>query len=186
MAEMATGHSGLASRRYKAPEGPNGSSVATYIHSDAAWLVLGADLERSGNPETGWEAVLAYAKPPARASLIKVPHHGSIGAHHDQFWAECVSNEAVAILTPWSRGAGYLPTQADLDRLSSIARAVYLTAIPALRRVDRSPDVRRLLKRLHGERSISTLQGWGQVRARWEPDDGSWRVEVDGDAVEVR
>jgi len=180
--EAATGAPSVLSRRFKAPEGPNGASVAASIREGDATLLLGADLEKRANVESGWDAVLTYAKPATKASLVKVPHHGSSGAHHDAAWSELTS-EALAVLTPWTKGANYLPKQDDLDRIRGVADRVFLTAMPSLTRVKKDPAVEKLVRKLHGER-IEELRGWGHVRARRRAA-GAWLVEVDGDAVEV-
>jgi hypothetical protein len=147
-------------------------------------LLLGADLEAAANQETGWEGVVRYSTPPVRASVVKVPHHGSAGAHHDGMWTALSEDDVVAILTPWSRGARYLPTEQDLTRLRSLASRVYLTAVPSLRRARKDRDLERLIRRLHGDQ-VMRLRGWGHVRARRRLDEGSWRIELDGDAVSV-
>jgi hypothetical protein len=183
--ERAEGKKRAAGGRYKAPDGPNGASVATAINGSAERAVLAADLELSNNPDSGWEAVMAYARPSAAASLVKVAHHGSPGAHHDRFWAEAVTDEAVAIVAPWSNGGNFLPKVDDLRRLQSVAEQVYVTAMPGLRRVDGDPRARSLLRKLHGGKRLYELARWGQVRARRRSDDTSWRIELSGDAVLV-
>lgn len=182
--EAATQQEIATPRRYKAPEGPNGASVATVVRGCGNNVLLGADLERSDNTESGWDAVVRYAKPELRSSLFKVAHHGSGGADHPDIWAELVEEEVVAILTPWSKGTQFLPTQEDLDRLRTDAHSVFLTAVPSLARVRKDPDVERLVRRLHGEQ-INRLKGWGHVRARRRLNDDSWTVELRADAVAV-
>jgi hypothetical protein len=182
--EAATQARSNVPRRYRAPEGPNGASVAAWVRNANLGILLGADLENSANEEAGWEAVVKYCKPPIQASAVKVPHHGSAGAHDAGMWSELVAAEAVAVLTPWARGVKFLPTQADLDRLTSVAERVYLTASPALRRVKRDPELNRMLSRLHGD--ISVLRGWGHVRLRRRPNHSEWQVELDGDAAAAR
>jgi hypothetical protein len=39
---------------------------------------------------------------------------------------------------------------------------VYLTAVPALKRAAVDRDVQRLLRRLHGDKAVYELKGWGQ------------------------
>ncbi len=171
-------------RRYRAPEGPNGASVVTSIRNAEIAVLLGADLEVSANVEAGWDGLLKYAKPTAKASVVKVPHHGSPGAHHDAVWTELSEDEVVAIVTPWARGGRYLPTQEDLARLRSSASRVYLTATPSLARARKDAELERLIRRLHGER-LEELRGWGHVRARRRLDEETWRIELAGDAIVV-
>lgn len=182
--EGATEPESAVPRRYRAPEGPNGASVAAVVRKNGITILLGADLEKSDNPEAGWDAVLTYAAPAAAASLVKVPHHASPGAHHDDMWKKLAEPDSVAIVTPWSLGAGFLPAESDLIRLRGVTDKLYLAAVPTLARVKKDPAVNRLVNRLHGDK-IEELRGWGQVRARRRPDEPEWRVELEGDAIRV-
>lgn len=157
------------------------SSVVTRVISNGTELLLGADLERSSNPETGWDAVLRYAKPSRRSAVVKVPHHASEGAHHDDVWVEMLEDDPIAVITPWVNAGNYLPLERDLDRLKGLTTQVYLTAVPAFRRAKLDRDVERLVKRLHGG-SVEELVGDGAVRLRKRPAEDTWRVELQGDA----
>jgi hypothetical protein len=179
--EQATGEKVAFPRRYRAPERPNGASVAATVRAGETSILLGADLENSANPATGWDAVLAEAKPDIPASVVKVPHHGSEGAHHDGVWAEIVDRDSVAIVTPWMLGGGHLPTEADLDRVRGVAGTVYLAAMPMKRRARKDSDVEKLINKVAGVK-VEELLGYGHVRARRTSDESSWRVELDGDA----
>lgn len=179
--ERATGETIAFRRRYRAPEGPNGASVATTVQAGGTSLLLGADLDNAKNPLTGWDAVLAYAKPSISASIIKVPHHGSEGAPHDGVWAEMVDDEAVAIVTPWVLAGRHLPTEDDLSRLRGVAGSLYLTAMPTIGRAKKDSAVEKFITKVAGVR-LEELRGWGHVRVRRTPDETSWRVELDGDA----
>ncbi len=183
--EAATGEPFQLRRRYKAPEDPNGGSVATAVRVGDICIVLGADLESTANPEAGWEAVVRYSKPARSASLIKVPHHGSKGAHHDRFWEECIDNDAIAVLSPWRHGGGFLPQPGDLDRLRRTAGDVYLSSLPVPQKAEMSHEVERLVRRLHGGREIKSLNKWGQVRLRRRVSDVDWSVQLFGDALKV-
>lgn len=171
-------------RRYTAPEEPNGASVAATVRVGGTSILLGADLENSANPMTGWDAVLTYARPDRRASAVKVPHHGSEGAHHDQVWSELVEEQPLAIVTPWALAGRHLPTESDLSRLRSIANRVYLTAMPTRGAVKKGSAVEKLISKVSGVR-VEELRGWGHVRARRKPDEAAWRVDLDGDACAI-
>ena len=168
-------------RRYKAPDTPNGASVASYVKALGSQVLLGADLEVSTNPLAGWKAVVDYAKPSDQSIAIKIPHHGSVTGHDDLIWTELMAPDSLAIVTPWNRGRGHLPGEEDLDRIRSVAKDVYITAMPRLRRVHKTAEVDRLINRLHG-RDLHELRGWGHVRARRKYGEDGWRVEKFGDA----
>ena len=181
--EQATGQPIALQRRYRAPEGPNGASVATSIRASPDSVLLAADLERSNNPESGWRAVVSYAKPSTAASLVKVPHHASCGAHYDRMWEEMVASDSAAVVTPWALGGNFLPTQRDLDRLKAVTGRLFVTAVPSLARAQKDREVARLIERLHGQ--VDELRGWGHLRARRRTGESAWTIELDGDATEV-
>jgi hypothetical protein len=94
-------------------------------------VLLGADLENARNPATGWDAVLAYARPMIRASVVKVHTPRSEGAHHDEVWAELVEMTQSRSSRP-----GFLrrppPKEEDLERLREVCGTLYLTAMPTM------------------------------------------------------
>lgn len=182
--EAATAARSTVPRRYRAPEGANGASVAMSVRNENVAVLLGADLETSTNDEAGWEAVVRYCRPSVQASAVKVPHHGSSGAHHEEMWSQLAVSNALAVLAPWARGTKFLPTDEDLGRLRSVAGRVYITAVPSLARVRKDRELEKMIRRLHGE-NISKLRGWGHVRLRRRLDEPEWRVELDGDATTV-
>lgn len=179
LVEAATDAAGAVPRYYHAPEGPNGASVATWVRSKGIGLLLGADLERSNNPDSGWDAVIRYCLPADKASALKVPHHGSEGAHHEQVWQDMLEPNCLTIITPWVRGGRALPLERDLERIVSLSSRAYITVHPdnVLRR--RKADA--LVKKLHGQEILQGA-GWGHVRARRRPNAADWRVDLDGDA----
>jgi len=178
--EAATGKSVTLRRRYTASEGPNGASIACSVRGPDDRIILGADLVNGPNPAAGWDAVLSNAKPEGPAAVFKVPHHGSEGAHHDGVWEEMLADDPIAVLTPWTLAGNYLPLERDIERLKRFTDNVFLTAMPALKRVEKAAQVERLIRRLHGDQ-LETLTGWGHVRARKRVGD-SWRVDLFGDA----
>ncbi len=180
--ESATGLESAIVRQYRAPEGPNGASVAAWIRNQDLCVLLGADLETSTNPETGWDAVLTYARPSPKGAAVKVPHHGSAGAHHDGMWMELLESDSIAIVTPWIRGKNHLPTQADLERLAATSSEIYITGLPARLLAKRKLD--SVVRKVH-DADVFEVRGWGHVRARRRVGSPGWRVELDGDAVRL-
>jgi beta-lactamase superfamily II metal-dependent hydrolase len=182
--EQATSQQIAVKRRYRAPEGPNGASVASYIDSLGLHVLLGADLEISRNDFTGWNDVVRSANPHSQASLVKVPHHGSRTGHDQVMWDVLVTNDSFAIVAPWIRGGRGLPTEDDLVRLKTLASKVYVTSLPQSRRIRRGAEVATLLRRIHA-RPLRSIKGWGQVRSRCKLGSSSWNISLFGDAFEV-
>ncbi len=182
--EAATGLERAVVGRFRAPEGPNGASVAAAVSVGDVRLLLGADLEDSPNPAAGWRAVVANAKPPQAASIVKVPHHGSQGAHSDDMWRHMVEPGAIAVIAPFHNGRVQLPRVEDLERLTNLGLQIYVTALPELVRAELDHSVERLVRREHGDR-VQALRGWGHVRARRRVGGDAWAVELDGDARQI-
>ena len=126
---------------------------------------------------------MTQARPDCVSTAVKVPHHGSEGAHHDGVWAELVDAESIAIVTPWRKGGGFLPLPADLDRLRGVAGRVYLTASPILATTRKDSSVEKFI-RIAGVK-VKELRGWGHVRARRSHSEASWRVDLSGDARQI-
>ncbi len=103
---------------------PNWVAVVLLIQIDNTAILLGSDLERKG-----WLEILATKeRPNCKASVFKVPHHGSQNAHEDRVWNEMLQSEPVATLTPWRKGGRKLPTENDVKRILSFTRKAYSTA----------------------------------------------------------
>ena len=91
---------------------PNEASVVLFIKVDQTAVLLGADLERRG-----WQDILDNGQPlDSKASVFKVPHHGSEDAHEDRVWTEMLCESPIAAIAPWRRGRAALPTETDIRR----------------------------------------------------------------------
>ena len=167
---------------------PNQRSVVVFAEAGTRAILLGADLEQTPNPATGWNAVIrSPIRPTARSEVFKVPHHGSAGADNDAVWREMLVEEPIACLTPFSRGRSPLPTTKDLRRLRQRTPHVFCA------RRGRGPKPR--LKPAAVERTIREvakrrrlMEGpMGHIRVRGALSDRTpMRVELFGPAFEVR
>ena len=121
----------------------NKASVVLFLETRiGGGILLGGDLEHlKGLPPRGWHGIIDDdGRPEFRASLFKVPHHGSLTAHCPSVWgAECIREpasidrvmlspgETVSILAPWANADKKLPLASDMDRLRSLSSGVHLT-----------------------------------------------------------
>ncbi len=116
-------------KRRVAPVGPNHASVVLWIRVGRVRVLLGADLQET--PGRHWTAVLSSTTRPAgRASVFKVPHHGSSNADHPPVWTALLRNEPIALVTPFVQGGVALPTPADASRICANTPNAYITADP--------------------------------------------------------
>ena len=157
---------------------PNKIAVVLLIKVGDTAILLGSDLEGRG-----WLDILAaHERPDCKASVFKVPHHGSQNAHEDRVWSEMLHSEPIAALTPWRKGGRSLPTKSDVKRILSFTRKAYATAPfdissskPARRR-NRTVEktIREASKRIS---HVALSPGMIRLRRRFgsEPD---WDIET--------
>ena len=155
----------------------NDHSIALWISIGDECILLGGDLEQTPDARAGWSAVVAStARPQQKASVFKVPHHGSETGHNENVWSDMLHAEPLAILTPWNR-AGKLPSPADIQRLEARTKNVQLTAPPAdLSRVKHNHEVEKLLRDF-GIRTYREPREVGIVRARKKLGTADWVIE---------
>jgi hypothetical protein len=112
----------------------NGCSVALWVRIGDRRLLPGADLESSTDPRRGWRAVANLedrdTDAAAKASVLKVPHHGSQNARDRHLWEALVETDATAVVAPWYRGGRWLPTNADIEALRQLAEVMWCCCLP--------------------------------------------------------
>ena len=164
---------------------PNEAAVVLRIAFNDTVILLGADLERRG-----WLEILETDDPKAhRASVFKLPHHGSQNAHEDRVWSEMLDKDPIAALTPWRRGGGELPLETDVGRILSFTGEAYVTA-PRKDLVSKSvrgrgKAVERTIRE-SGARIRSVARSDGMVRLRKKANAAAeWKVDVFGTACRL-
>ena len=109
--------------------GPNQSSVVLWVEFDGIKILLGGDLEESSSPSIGWKAiVLSKARPPGKASVYKVAHHGSPNADSPGIWQDLLEADPYVVLTPFLAGPRPLPDKTDRQRIVALTSHAFLTA----------------------------------------------------------
>ncbi len=130
----------------------------------------------------GWNAVLDGPNPvkKGKASVFKVPHHGSYNGHNNRVWRDLLSRDVKAILTPCYSGRNPPPRQKDLDRLLSLSGVVSITAPPGTgkKKYDDHVVQKLLSGMVSKRRTLLGRMGHIQIRVR---DDGFF-IGLDGPA----
>lgn len=154
--------------------GCNESSVALHFEMSGVCAILCGDVV-SKPDEFGWRAVLEEPRNASlnQASLVKVPHHGSAGAHENEMWDKLVSTDATMLVAPFS--ASKIPSPGDQARLLRYGR-LWQAAPSSGKRVVRG-DL--------GVSVYATRSGAGMIRARCVPGS-SWYVVAEPPAFEVQ
>ena len=157
---------------------PNKVAVVLLIKIDDTAILLGSDLERKG-----WLEILATNEGPnCKASVFKVPHHGSQNAHEDRVWNEMLHSEPVAALTPWRKGGRKLPTENDVKRILSFTRKAYATAQPDVPVGKPVRNRKKAVERTIRETGINlnrVAQSSGRIRLRRQfGSQTDWDIET--------
>lgn len=167
------------------PVSPNDNAVVLMVRVDNIVLLLGSDLEKHG-----WIRILQnQAQPTFKASAFKVPHHGSKNAHETNVWKQLLEPTPFAILTPWRRGGGMLPTKQDAQRILLETEYAYISAkhdLLARSAVHRSRTISRTIRE-SGVRLRQRAMSSGAIRLR-RPirSQMRWEVETFGSACHLR
>lgn len=173
-------------RRRVTPPRPNHASVVLWVSIGSAKALLGADLEETDDPTTGWTVLLdRCCVPDPPASVFKVPHHGSVTAHQRRVWDELLVKGAAAALTPFTLGGVELPGVNDRRRLCSLTDSVFTTSAGKPRRRRRPKAVEKTLKDLQIRiRDAEPPLGYVRFRRPFG-DPTEWNVKLFGPAVNL-
>ena len=154
---------GSPPRVFKEPS-RNQVSVVLHVALGNAAALLGADLETTGQVDTGWTAVVERTAKKSPAQIVKIPHHGSENAHHDGMWSALLDANPLACIAPYRRSG--IPHPGHIKRIKSHTPHVYVTAPSDARPVIAPP--RNAGRRLKWQRHIVTPArgAVGHVRAR--------------------
>ena len=161
---------------------PNRASAVLWIEVEGVALLLGADL-----PKAGWKDILeSRTRPLGRASVVKVPHHGSQDAFEPRVWNEMTTTQPVAVVTPSAKGMSPPPTAEDLTRILLKTKDAYITAEP---RSQQTPtklhhEVDRVLRQKVIKRDSVGKPGIVRLR-RSIGSEQDWTVERFGGACSV-
>ncbi|QDH63636.1 MBL fold metallo-hydrolase [Pseudomonas azotoformans] len=143
---------------------PNLCAIALHICNGVDTILLGSDLEVSGNSHLGWEPVLlSKARPTSLAAVFKVSHHGSVTGHSDEVVRTMLKPKPISILT--TMNSSYLPRAADVERIRAYSSAVYMTTQRMERLTSRARAVDEVFKEVVKKRRvINNSVGHVQVR----------------------
>ena len=166
------------------PVDPNQLALALWVEAGEKRLLLGADLLK-GPQGSGWDAVVASFRPDMRATLFKIPHHGSSNAHWGGVWSQLVAHKPTVVMTPFRMGARSIPKDSDRTRILSLTNDAYISA-PAIVRTS-TLEVRKEAAAM-GPLALAPHDPWkvpGHIRARSRAETPDWTVELDAPAARL-
>ena len=117
-----------SSKRRVISQQPNHVSVALWVMIENLYILLGSDLENRPDENLGWKAVIfSPNRPSGKAVLVKVPHHGSSNSYSEEMWCEMATPNAIALLTPFSKGRNPLPNERGIKNIQKHTNRIYIT-----------------------------------------------------------
>lgn len=146
----------------------NHNAIALWIQFNDQKILLGSDLEETGNPQMGWSAVVdSVVRPTGKAGIFKIPHHGSPNGHHDKVWAEMVeSDNPVSVVTSYLKGSMPRPQHSDIARIKNYTSNLFYTSKEKRRPPKREAAVERTLRGMvTGRKVLEGKAGHIQIRA---------------------
>jgi len=163
---------------------PNHTGIVLLIVINGKGILLGADLEEKGDNRMGWTKIInSQERPKIRSSNFKIPHHGSVTAHHEGIWISLLDKEPLSFLTSFILGNQILPKKADIKRILSYTSNAWITTNPNERQksIKREPMIEKTIKET--VKSIRALPDNGQIRIRYCDSRKKWETELFGSAM---
>jgi hypothetical protein len=176
--------------KFRAPSlQPNHTAIALWIEIGSIKILLGSDLEERNDPSTGWSAIVnSEERPEGHASIIKIPHHGSSTAHHDQVWTHMMIQHPFAVLLPYYLADKKLPEHKDIVRIIGLTPKSYITTrnpIPKSKK-SRNPAVERTLRENKIKiRAVQPKMGWVSLRNGGRSNPHCWEVKMSPDGCQL-
>jgi len=160
---------------------PNDLSIVLQIRFPNGSVLLGGDLEEV--PGKGWTTIIDNSVSlRGDATAFKIPHHGSQTGHSSDVWDKLLSKDVVAVLTPWRKGSGFLPSPNDVARILSFTNDAYSTADPsAVSPIRRDSQVAKQLSVMGIKLHLAHPRP-GRLTLRRKFSEREWRVKTDGTA----
>jgi hypothetical protein len=163
-------------------------SVVTLVQVGPFAALLGADLQETGDPQTGWTPIVrSTARPSAMSQIFKVPHHGSENGHSPEVWASMLQAKPISIATPYSGGRNPLPSEQDKTRISQHSSDFYVTAPTQPGRPRKLPKAVEKTIAEQGIKLCPAEPSTGLVRLRngGSQNPNTWSVELARNAYRV-
>jgi hypothetical protein len=101
---------------------------APWISVNDTTILLGSDVEKGTLRQTGWKGIVSSPHcPDLKIGIIKVAHHGSSGAHHQEAWSKHRQKNPISLVTPFVQGKHALPGIGDMRRIKEHSQKVGIT-----------------------------------------------------------
>jgi beta-lactamase superfamily II metal-dependent hydrolase len=157
---------------------PNESSVVLWVTVGELGVLFGGDLEETVDAASGWKRVVSNPLRKGRASVFKLPHHGSANAFNADVWETMLTTDPIVAIIPFRNGRVVLPTADSVKRYCTLSEDVFLTVPPDTRHTRRRVGTVEKLVRMSAGKLTDVLGAHGVIRIRTNlaGDESEWRV----------
>lgn len=165
----------------------NHSSIVLHLSINDNIILLGSDLENISDKECGWEKVYnSQTRPNAKATIFKIPHHGSQNGYHERVWTDMLVQGPFCILTPFYKLKEPLPRENEIKLFNKHSEEIYITNnVRKKNRIKRDPTVDKTIRStVKAIQKISNNPG--QVRLRKKITESNWNVNLFGEAGRLK
>ena len=181
---VASGAARVGERRRLSAPDPNEYSVAVWIEVGDRALLFGADL-LIGPAGCGWLAIADEHQPEVKASLFKVPHHGSSNAHLESTWNALLANDVISIVTPFRMGSRSIPSDSDVARITELSGRAFITAKPQQPASGKGVKIAKAALPTFAKNVRDPGGLPGQIQARLPLGSSEWQVAVSEPAHQI-
>ncbi len=164
---------------------PNAVAVALWVRVNDFTVLLGSDVDKRG-----WTAILqTKERPTDKASVFKIPHHGSASAYLPEVWDRMLDPDPIAVLTPWRRGGRGVPNDHEVRLVLSRTDNAYATARSSSSKpapASRSSMVKRTIREA-GVKIRRLAMSPGAIRIRYTlGSQAQPRIKTFGEACHLK
>lgn len=167
---------------------PNLKSIVLFIHFGPHRALLGGDMEVGNDSDAGWLNIINNTTAvDKKATLYKIPHHGSDNGYHPDIWNNLLENDnVIAKLTPYNRGYG-LPNQEMIQKYKSHTNQLYITKNSiTTNSKKRSKSITKMITEIGLDISeIKYLKGIIQCRIDMGDINAKWNVNLYENAIQL-
>lgn len=169
---------------------PNEKCVVLQVSVNEYTAILGGDLETSTDNKRGWLCILDNCNciSKNKASLYKIPHHGSENAYEKRVWDEMFDHDLlVGQLSPFINGKVCLPTKDMLDIFIKNVNHLYITSFDILNKPKkRDNSLQKAIRAFNPTlKEIPFRKGIIENYIDLDIEKCTWKTNLHGKAFEI-
>lgn len=169
---------------------PNEKCIVLQVCVNEHTVILGGDLEKSDADNRGWLCILNHCDcvKNAKASLFKIPHHGSENAYEDEVWEKLFNHKVlVGQLSPFFHGRSSLPSKEMLIKFLEMVQHLYITSYnKPTKPKKREKSMEKMIQKSNATlKEITFQKGIIENYINLDEKEGKWETKLYEKAFEI-